>query len=272
MKMKNFKSSRLASIKSFGDQWTRFNDLGPVAVGPDANQWFRQWLGTFDPECLRNCRVAEIGAGVGRSLYNMARFGPAELIGYEPSECFPFLKENMREVSNCRLVNKGGHEFQESNLDFVLSIGVIHHIPDPLQVIRNAYQSLRPGGQLVIWVYGNQLWLYVWCQKLARRLTMRMSDNALNRVSGFIALILTGYARSIAKVRARRAPMYDYLTTTFVKVSREFRKIVVFDQLNPGWSDYYSEEQLRQLLVEGGFSLVQIEEKGGYSWTAICTR
>ena len=114
--------------------------------------------------------------------------------------------------------------------------------------------------------------MYVWVQKIARIFTMRMSDNALSQVSGFLALILTGYAKSIAKLRARRAPMYGYLTTTYMKVSKEFRKIVIFDQLNPGWSHYYSEKQLRRLLLDGGFESVQIEEKGGYSWTAVCTR
>ena len=269
--MSDINELRNKSIESFGDQWSRFNQLGD-ADGPDAEQWFRQWLGIFNPESLRGRRVAEIGAGVGRSLFNMSRFGPVELIGYEPSDCFPFLQENMRGVPNCRMVNKGGHEFREHDLDYVLSIGVIHHIPDPLKVVQNAFQSLKIGGQFIIWVYGNQLWWYVWLQKLARKLTTRISDSSLNRVSRYLALVLTMYGNLITRTNARRAPLFTYLTTTFMKLSMEFRKVVIFDQLNPGWSDYYSEQRLRRLLVAGGFSSIKIEEKGGYSWTAICTR
>lgn len=270
--MKNQKIKRAQSIKSFGEQWSRFNQLGHIAEGPVADAWFRQWLGSFDPELLRGCRVAEIGAGVGRSLLNMSRYSPAELIGYEPSECFSYLAENMRGVANCRLVNKGGHEFYEHNLDYVLSIGVIHHIPDPLQVVRNAYASLKPNGQFVIWVYGNQLWGYVWFQRFVRIFTQRLGDSALNWLSGLLAVTLTSYANFIERLKIRRAPLYRYLRTTFMKLSMEFRKIVIFDQLNPGWSDYYSDTRLRELLLSGGFSSVRIEEKDGYSWTAIATR
>jgi len=265
-------TGRLRSINTFSNQWSRFNQLHIPAVGTTADNSFRRYLGSFDPENLRDCRVAEIGAGVGQSLFSMSRYAPRELIGYEPSEGFSFLQRNMQDVANCRLVKKGGHDFDEIELDFVLSIGVIHHIPDPLRVVQNAYQSLRPGGKFVIWVYGNQLRRYVWLQKIARKLTARINDSILDCISGIVATVLTVYSQACVRLGARWAPMYSYLTSTFKKASVELRKILVFDQLNPGWSEYYSESQLRELLMEGGFSSVVIEDVGGYSWTAMCTR
>lgn len=263
---------RTASIESFGSQWSRFNELGEVAVGDGADALFRQWIGSFNPDLLRGARVAEIGAGVGRSLYNMSKFEPAELIGYEPSECFSFLEQNMAGIPNCRLENRGGHDFEEKNLDYVLSIGVIHHIPDPLPVIKNVYRSLKSGGQLVFWVYGSQARGYVTLQKILRKVTSRMSDSLLHVICRLFAFLVSGYAALIRILRVRRAPLYEYLVTTFRPLSIEFRKIVIFDQLNPVWSHYYSRQELESLVCSAGFSRPKIEEKGGYSWTVICTR
>ena len=263
---------RTKSIKTFGAQWTRFNELEIAGGGSQSDGWFRQWIGSFDIESVRGKRVAEVGAGVGRSLYNIAQYAPAEVVGYEPSACFPYLVQNMRGVSNCRLVNLGGHEFHEKNLDVVFSIGVIHHIPDPVPVIRNIYESLKVGGHFVAWVYGNQLGGYVFVQKMIRPITNKLSDRMLNSISMGLALALTLYGVLIVGLRLRRAPLFQYLSSTFHHLPLRFKKIVIFDQLNPAWSDYYSRERLRSVLSEGGFSDVKIEEKDGYSWTAICTR
>lgn len=263
---------RTRSIATFGAQWTRFNRLEVASGGSASDAWFRQWTGSFDIESVCGRRVAEVGAGVGRSLFNISQYGPREIVGYEPSTCFPHLVENMRGVPNCRLVNLGGHEFSESNLDVVFSIGVIHHIPDPIPVVRNIYDSLKSGGQFVAWVYGDQLGGYVRAQKIIRPITNKLNDRLLSLISFSLAITLTLYGRTIQGLCLRRAPLYQYLSTTFNHLPIRFKKIVVFDQLNPGWSDYYSREELCSLLSEGGFSDITIEEKDGYSWTAICTK
>jgi SAM-dependent methyltransferase len=270
--MQNAEKPIHRSIESFGAQWRRFSFLGDATCGPSADGWFRQWIGTFDPMLIRGARVAEVGAGVGRSLFNMAKFEPAEIIGYEPSTCFEFLQMNMRDVPNCRLVNAGGHQFNERNLDYVFSIGVIHHIPDPVPVVRNVYNSLKSGGKFVLWVYGDQLSWYVRAQKLIRPVTNRINDRILELISWGTAVLLTAYGSAVLRLNVRKAPFFQYLSTTFHALPLEFKKIVIFDQLNPGWSDYYSESTLAAVLSAGGFDDIKIEEKDGYSWTAICTK
>jgi SAM-dependent methyltransferase len=263
---------RTRSITTFGAQWTRFNELEVASGGTESDAWFRQWIGSFEIESVCGGRVAEVGAGVGRSLFNIAQYGPMEIVGYEPSTCYPHLVENMRDVPNCRLVNLGGHEFSESNLDVVFSIGVIHHIPDPIPVVRNIYDSLKRGGHFVAWVYGDQLSGYVLAQKIIRPITNKLNDRLLSLLSAGLAITLTLYGWTTQRLWLRRAPLYEYLSTTFNHLPMRFKKIVIFDQLNPGWSDYYSREDLHSLLSEGGFTDIKIEEKDGYSWTAICTK
>ncbi len=41
-------------------------------------------------------------------------------------------------------------------MDFVLSIGVLHHIPDPAPVFPRRVFALRPGGRMAVWLYGRE--------------------------------------------------------------------------------------------------------------------
>ena len=49
-------------------------------------------------------------------------------------------------------------------IDYIFSIGVIHHIPDAEIVCKKIYESLKPKGKFIIWLYGkegNELYLFV---------------------------------------------------------------------------------------------------------------
>ena len=49
----------------------------------------------------------------------------------------------------------GGEPFVRQDFpDVVISIGVIHHLPDPEKGFRTLYSLLKPGGEIFIWVYG----------------------------------------------------------------------------------------------------------------------
>jgi SAM-dependent methyltransferase len=53
-------------------------------------------------------------------------------------------------------LNLRGDELPANDYDFVVSIGVIHHIPDPKPVLEAALRGLKPGGTLLIWIYGHE--------------------------------------------------------------------------------------------------------------------
>jgi SAM-dependent methyltransferase len=38
--------------------------------------------------------------------------------------------------------------------DIVVSIGVLRHVPEPRPVVAAAYRILKPGGKIVVWLYG----------------------------------------------------------------------------------------------------------------------
>ena len=47
------------------------------------------------------------------------------------------------------------------------------------------------------------------------------------------------------------------------------RRLVIYDQLNPTHSRYYSRAEAEQLLTDAGFVDVRLHHRRRYSWTVI---
>ena len=51
-----------------------------------------------------------------------------------------------------------------NEIDYFFSIGVIHHIPEAEIVCKKIYESLKPKGKFIVWLYGkegNELYLLI---------------------------------------------------------------------------------------------------------------
>ena len=101
-------------------------------------------------------KVLEIGYGQGTDLCQFAAAG-SECYGVDITEKhFELAKENlhlrgldaelfMEDASNLR--------FDDNTFDVVYSFGVLHHTPDTIRCISEAYRVLKPGGKLIIGLY-----------------------------------------------------------------------------------------------------------------------
>lgn len=267
------KQSDLAdrTIADFGDQWQRYTDnegyYGEVEI----------LKGTLEPlvrlEEVQGKRVAEIGSGTGRIVKMLLRAGAREVTANEPSDAFEVLKRNLAdEGGRVVLLNKAGHEIPaDGAYDFVLSIGVIHHIPDPDPVIAASLQALRPGGRLIVWLYGKEgSGLIVQSIRALRMVTTHLPHFVVAAIAHVLALALELYIFACRYVRW--LPLHDYITNVVGRFSRSKRYLVVYDQLRPAYAMYYSEAEARELLASNGFSDVQLYFRHGYSWTVVGTR
>jgi SAM-dependent methyltransferase len=144
------------TIADFGEQWTRYPDNdGFFGSAELFNDIFHPLLSDQD---VKDRRVAEIGAGTGRFVRVLVMAGATQVVAVEPSEAFQVLQANTRtERDRIVYLQETGDRLPPSgDLDYVFSIGVIHHIPDPLPVAAAAFRALRPGGTFAIWLYGRE--------------------------------------------------------------------------------------------------------------------
>lgn len=256
------------TISDFGDQWGRFTD----------NQG---WYGStelfedivtplLEVKCLDGAKVAEIGSGTGRIVGMLLDTGVDHVYAIEPSsEAFRSLSQNVQRMprqDHVTAINKRGDDWRTSKeLDYVFSIGVIHHIPDPRPVLQNAFSALHPGGRLFLWLYGyegNEF--YVRTVGLLRTLTTRVPHFCLNIIVELMYFLLVCY-RHVSKIR--RLPLHDYIENVLWPISPQKRKLVIYDQLNPAYAKYYRKDEAVQLLRSAGFVDIRIHHRHGYSWS-----
>lgn len=260
---------RSATIADFGNQWQMHGQL-------DEDYWcdlsmLRDYLGPLlDIGDLDGAAVAEVGSGSGRIVRMLSQCRPRALHAVEPSAGVEVLHRNTVDVPNLTIHHSRGDAFRVGGLDYVLSLGVIHHIKDPLPTLRNIRENLREGGRFVIWVYGKENnGLYLAFYRTVQAVTRNLNDRVLDLISAGLNYALVPY---IALCRHLPLPMRNYMLNVFAPCGMEKRKYVIFDQLNPAYSKYYTRQGVVDILTTAGFKDILTYHRHGYSWTAICRK
>lgn len=257
-------------IRDFGEQWTAFPDNRGYYGSKELLEDICRPL--LETEEVRGCRVAEVGAGTGRIVNMLLDAGAAHVLAVEPSEAMIALKRNVREraAQVTTLQTTGDQIPPNEELDLAFSIGVLHHIPEPEPVVRAMYKALRPGGRILIWLYGhegNRLLLFFLLP--LRALTQRLPHRLLNLLVSLIDLPLRSY---MALCRRFPLPLRGYLCNVLSHFHPAERRLVIYDQLNPAYAKYYRRDEAVNLLRQCGFHSIRVHHRHGYSWTVMATK
>ena len=138
---------------------------------------------------FRKGRVLDIGAGRGEIL-KVARDLSWEAVGIEPSIKFA---ERAREYSGAEVYESLQDRFPSESFDFVLLGGVIEHLYNPNETIREISRILKPGGVLFLDA-PNESGLYFQLGNLYQRLRGR--DWVMNLAPTFSPYHVFGFSPS----------------------------------------------------------------------------
>jgi SAM-dependent methyltransferase len=257
-------------IQDFGEQWTAFPDNRGYYGSKELLEDICRPL--IEAEEVRGCRVAEIGAGTGRIVNMLLDAGASHVVAVEPSQAVHALKRNVRQRSEqVTVLPTTGEQIPPSaELDWAFSIGVLHHIPEPEPVVQAMYRALRPGGRILIWLYGregNRLLLFFLLP--LRTITQRLPHSVLNLLVSLIDLPLRLY---MTLCRHFPLPLRGYLNNVLGHFNPAERRLVIYDQLNPAYAKYYTRHEAVDLLRKCGFHDIRVHHRHGYSWTVMGTK
>jgi SAM-dependent methyltransferase len=254
------------TIQDFGDQWTRYRDNDGYYASSTLLADIVEPL--LPVAAVEGKRVADIGSGTGRIVNMLLQAGAAHVVAVEPSDAFHVLRANVVRPADVTLLHTRGEQLPASaDLDLAFSIGVLHHIPDPLPVLRATYAALRPGGRMLAWLYGREgNGIYLALAQPLRALTRRLPHPLL---AGLVHLLYPALAGYIALARRFDVPLHDYLNNYLARLSPAQRRLVMYDQLNPAYAKYYRRDEARALFHAAGFHNVRTHHRHGYSWTVI---
>ncbi|MBP9837710.1 MAG: class I SAM-dependent methyltransferase [Proteobacteria bacterium] len=256
-------------IEEFGEQWTKLtHNTGYYA----SLEMLEDHLGNLESiDLFKNQTVAEIGSGSGRIVNMLIAAQCKKVIAIEPSSAMTVLKENTKE-SEDKIVylHETGENWEYPDLDLICSIGVLHHIHDPVPTVKNAYRNLKKGGKFIIWLYGkegNELYLFI--ANILRSVTPKLPHLLLSSFVYCLIPMLTLYAFLCNYLPL---PMKSYMLEHIAKLDFASKKITIYDQLNPTWAKYYTRDEAEALLRDHGFTDVRLFHRHGYSWTVIGTK
>lgn len=139
------------TVDSFGAEWTRFSEFTAAEIESGGREYFADLLPDED---LRNARVLDLGCGSGRwTRYLAARAAFVEAV--DPSAAVLVASANTRDLPNVRVIHAGVSSlpFPPASFDVVVSVGVLHHVPDTAGAVRELAALVRPGGRVYLYLY-----------------------------------------------------------------------------------------------------------------------
>jgi len=261
------------TMKAFGYQWTTF---------VDNFDYFRSiFLGFvqpfLSPADFAGKLVLEVGCGSGRPASVASSFG-AEVVAVDLSEAVQTAHAQTSRFPNLHVVQADAYALPfRPCFDFVYSVGVIQHLPDPPAALRSIARVVPVGHRLVIWVYGKR---ELWYQPIEwlRKLTVRMPLRLLRGLSWLLAvlseaLLLIPY-RILSRFAATRVVAEKIPGRIYARFP--FRENVLgwFDRLAAPVTYYFSRDDVERMLTGARFQPIDIVARPGASasWVAAATR
>lgn len=262
------------TLHAFGDEWRRFPEL------LDAHRGIFEWYFEGpEPVRWRGLRVLDAGCGMGRWLHFALEQG-AEVVGMDVSPAIDVAAARDGETADFVQADLRWPPFPPESFDLVYSLGVLHHLEDPLAGVRALAKLVRPGGELRLYVYraldDEPWWKRVLFRAVTglRRVTTRLPYPAVHVISGLVAGVATVlflWPRRMLRRWSRgdrltrHLPLVHYTDVPFRMVVSE-----QFDRLVAPIEGRFSRRDLEGWLREVGFEIVAILP--GLGWRAIGKR
>lgn len=165
---------------SFAYEWNRIYQENPYER-ENFLHFLKPFLSTPD---LRGKIIADIGCGSGRFTKQAAELGAALVVGSDIGESVVQAFERTKHLPNVCIAQADLYHMPLHHVaDLVISIGVLHHLPDPQAGFSAILPAARPGGRVLIWVYNRRRnWRAVYLFESLRLLTRRLPKGVLYRL------------------------------------------------------------------------------------------
>lgn len=251
--------TKAGSPDRFEFEWTHYNTYRPYHF-----EQFLRWTVALPLGNWQDAVVLDAGCGFGRNSNSALRLVARKIIAIDVSEkTLRSARELLGNRPEVDLRFESIYELQaDGEFDIVMCIGVIHHLQDPESALKLLFRAVRPGGALVIWVYGTHGVGKV--HRLLdgpRRLAFsRMPTRLIWAFSAVTAILMV----PLLPLFKRKSPYFDFLSIMNVRSLQA----IIFDLLVPRVSTHYSKESLVSLLSAATGQSAAVVDVNAMSWSA----
>ena len=258
---------------AFGWQWQEF-----VELYDQYEAQFLDWIYPVQPDFFAGKVVLDAGCGNGRHAFYAARYGAREVIAMDLSDAVETAYDNIGKLPNTHVIQGDIYHppFAKSEnggpFDFIYSIGVLHHLPDPEAGFHSLVRFLRPGGAIFAWVYGreNNGIVHGFINPLRENVTTRMRPSMLPVIAWPMSVVMQAVLKGIYRP-LHPTPLFKLLPSReymYSLSSFSFRRNynIVFDHLVAPVAFYLRRDEFEGWFQRSDLKDVRISWRNQNSW------
>jgi SAM-dependent methyltransferase len=251
------------SADRFGYEWGSYAE-----ILPGHEEQFRRWTAPLSPQDWQGKEFLDVGCGMGRNSFWPLKYGAAGGVAVDIDErSLESARRNLKSFPSAHVMRASVYDLPfEDRFDLAFSIGVIHHLEHPERALEKMARAVKPGGRVLIWVYGreNNRWLVSVLNPLRRMLFSRLPIGLTHHLSLYPAALVW------ALLRLGVYPI-EYFRL-IAKFDFPHLRAIVFDQMLPRIAHYWPRETVASMMAEAGLDDVRLTWVNEMSWSAIGTR
>jgi SAM-dependent methyltransferase len=261
------------TFESFGYEWNTFGD-----VRNEDDEFARVYFRDLDLSSLDGLRGLDVGCGKGRyTRYVAEHLGV--LLALDGSAAVEAAARNLEGFSNVLVVrcDLRGAPVVPASIDFLMCLGVLHHLEDPRSGFEELAGLLAPGGRMLLYLYSRPEGLglraaALWASGQLRKLTTRLSHPVLKALSFPVAVALYfGFVRTGSMGDRRGVHALSSLPMSAYR-GKPFRSLFLdtFDRLSAPVEHRYRWGDIEGWFESSGLDVDAAREETG--WFVVCHR
>lgn len=254
---------RAGSPERFGYEWSAYGE-----ILPQYEEQFRRWTAHIAPEEWRGKSFIDVGCGMGRNSFWPMQYGAREGCAVDIDErSLAQARRNLAPFATVEVMRASAYDLPfPGRFDIAFSIGVIHHLEHPELALKQMVGAVRPGGQVLVWVYGNEgnRWLVGALDPLRRALFSHLPIAWVHHLSLYPAALLW----LLLKLGLRPNAYFRLLAGFGFGHLRS----IAFDQMLPRIAHYWPRDTVTEMMKAAGLENIRVAPVNQMSWSAIGTR
>jgi ubiquinone/menaquinone biosynthesis C-methylase UbiE len=275
------KNTDQATVEGFGREWTTFTQSASDLTIEDRRAMFESYFSIFPWDMLPPHSIgADIGCGSGRWAMLVAhRVGHLHAVDVS-AEALAVARSNLAGFDNVSFhhASVSALPFEDGALDFAYSLGVLHHVPDTAQAIRDVATKLKLGAPFLIYLYyafDNRSAAYRTLWKLSNALRLILSHSPYPVQIAVTTVIATLVYWPLARTAAllekfgalpRSWPLSYYRIRSFYVMRTD-----AFDRFCTRLEQRFTRAQITDMLRAASFDDIKFSETEPF-WVALAIK
>jgi len=265
-----------ATVAGFGEEWAAFDQ--ERLPGDDLRDQFDDYFHIFPFSKLpKGAEGFDLGCGSGRWAQEVApRVGLLHCI--DPSDkALAVAKRKLKQLKNARfhLASVEAIPLKDASQDFGYCLGVLHHVPDTAQGLRDAAAKLKPGAPFLVYLYyaldNRPLWFRsIWrATDAGRRVISALPFRARKLLAEGIALgVYWPVARGAALAERAGADVSNWPLAWYRNGSFYRMRTDALDRFGTKLEQRFTKQQIEEMMREAGLERIRFSDRAPY-WVAL---